>query len=99
MHSTVGSPLFTEHPEALKFLDTSKDLLLPPEAIARAMFALLTDPSYKPGTVLEVCDIDKWREVALLNDPGPSGPASTSSRKSEAIEDVKAFLEQDRMST
>ncbi len=73
----------------------SKDFLLPPEVIARAMFALLTDPKFKPGTVLEVCDVDNWREVALLNDPGPRGPASEASKKSEAIADVKRFLEED----
>ena len=74
----------------------SRDILLDPEVIARAMFALLTDSKYKPGTVLEVCDVDKWREATLLNDPGPSGPASDASRKHEAIADVKRFLEEDR---
>lgn len=73
----------------------SKDFLLDPEVIAQAMFALLTEPKYKPGTVLEVCDVDNWREAALLNDPGPSGPASNASRKHEAIADVKRFLEED----
>ena len=98
MPSTVGTPLFTEHPEAAKFLDMKKDFLLPPEEIARAMLALLTDPKYKPGTVLEVADMGNWREVQLLNDPGPSGRASAASNKTQAIyEDVNRFLEEDGM--
>jgi 3-hydroxybutyrate dehydrogenase len=92
MASTVKTPLFTEHPEASKFLDNQKDFLLPPEEVAQAMFALLTDQKYKTGTVLEVCDVGNWREVALLNDPGPQGPASLTSRKKEALRDILPYL-------
>ncbi|KIW53179.1 hypothetical protein PV05_08771 [Exophiala xenobiotica] len=92
---TVGSPLFTDHPEASKFLDMEKDFLLPPEEIAKAMFALLTDRKYKSGTILEVCDIGNWREVSLLNDPGPRGPATLTSKKHEAIKSILPFLSKD----
>lgn len=92
---TVGSPLFTDHPEAAKFLDMDKDYLLPPQEIARAMFALLTDAKYKAGTILEVCDVGNWREVELLNDPGPRGPASSTSKKSEAIKGILPYLSKD----
>jgi len=85
LYRVVGSPLYTDHPETMKFLDLSKDFLLPPEEIAKAMFALLTEAKYKAGTILEVCDIGNWREVGLLNDSGPRGPASTTSNKAEAI--------------
>ncbi|KAI1616247.1 NAD-dependent 15-hydroxyprostaglandin dehydrogenase [Exophiala viscosa] len=91
----VGSPLYTDHPETMKFLDLSKDFLLPPEEIAKAMFALLTDARYKAGTILEVCDIGNWREVELLNDSGPRGPASTTSNKAEAIKGVLPHLSKD----
>jgi 3-hydroxybutyrate dehydrogenase len=89
---TVGTPLFTEHPEAAKFLDMDQDYLLPPKEIALAMMSLLTDPKYKSGTILEVCEVGRWREVALLNDPGPSGPASKTSKKHEALKDILPFL-------
>jgi 3-hydroxybutyrate dehydrogenase len=89
---TVGTPLFTEHPEAAKFLDMDKDYLLPPKEIALAMMALLTDPKYKSGTILEVCEVGRWREVELLNDPGPSGPASKTSKKHEGLKDILPFL-------
>ncbi|KIW35543.1 uncharacterized protein PV07_02233 [Cladophialophora immunda] len=89
---TVGTPLFTGHPEASRFLDLEKDTLLAPEHVANAMFALLTEPQYKGGTVLEICHEIKWREVSLLNDPGPQGPASITSRKSEAIKGILPYL-------
>ncbi|KAK5203657.1 hypothetical protein LTR47_008466 [Exophiala xenobiotica] len=92
---TVGSPLFTDHPEASKFLDMEKDFLLPPEEIAKAMFALLTDRKYKAGTILEVCDIGNWREVSLLNDSGPRGPATFTSKKNQAIKEILPFLSKD----
>ena len=87
--------MFTDHPEASKFLDMEKDFLLPPEEIAKAMFALLTDRKYKSGTILEVCDIGNWREVSLLNDPGPRGPATFTSKKHEAIKSILPFLSKD----
>lgn len=60
------------------------------------MMALITRPQkYKPGTILEVCDVggeDRWRETELLNDPGPSGPASKTSNKGRAIEEILQLL-------
>ena len=91
-HSTVGTPLFTEHPEAAKFLDMDKDHLLESQHVANAMFALLTDFAYEAGTILEVCHETDWRQASLLNDPGPQGPASLTSRKSEAIRDIAVHL-------
>ncbi|EXJ65478.1 hypothetical protein A1O7_01819 [Cladophialophora yegresii CBS 114405] len=90
----VGTPLWTEHQNAMKFLDMSTDFLLPPDDVARAMLALVTDKKYVAGTVLEVCDTDNWREVGLLNDPGPRGSASVTSRKHEGIISIMPFLTQ-----
>jgi 3-hydroxybutyrate dehydrogenase len=59
------------------------------------MFALLTTSEYPAGTILEVCDETKWRVVSLLNDPGPQGPASQTSRKSEAVRDIMRYLKLD----
>ncbi|KAH8878777.1 hypothetical protein GQ53DRAFT_621389, partial [Thozetella sp. PMI_491] len=65
-------PLFTDHPEVLRYLDPVKDHLLDPEAVGRAMMVVATNPKYPPGTILEVADInDNWRQVNILNDPGP----------------------------
>lgn len=91
---TVGTPLFLERPEAAKYLDMSKDFLLPPEEVANAMVALIEQPDrYPGGTVLEVCDVEgRWRKTSLLNDPGPNGPASFTSRKAEAVEDLLSSI-------
>jgi hypothetical protein len=94
----IRTPLYTDHPEANRFVDPEKDYMLPPEEVARGMLAVCLDPKYAPGTILEVADPDSWREVQLLNDPGPQGRATWTSRKQDALEDVKAMIEKDRRS-
>ncbi|KIH92137.1 hypothetical protein SPBR_03067 [Sporothrix brasiliensis 5110] len=90
----VKSPLFTDHPDVLRYLDPVKDHPLEPDAVARGMLAVATDLRYPPGTVLEIADKDdNWREVHILHDPGPTGAASWSSHKNLALEDVKAVID------
>lgn len=93
---TIKTPLWTEHPEGERFIDKEKDTLIPPEEVARGMIALVTNPKYPSGTILEVADVGgRWREVSLLNDPGPQGPASKTSKKQEAVADIKKLLEEE----
>lgn len=95
-HRIVDTPLFRDHPQALEHIDTEKDFLLPSEEVVRAMLALLTDPKYRAGTVLEVNDIGGWREVQLTNDPGPQGQSKNPRAKAaEAISFVREILEKD----
>ncbi|OAP63779.1 hypothetical protein AYL99_03006 [Fonsecaea erecta] len=92
------SPLMYDHPEALRFVDPDKDKLSTPDEIGRGMMAVAFDRErFPPGTVLEVTHPDRWREVNLLNDPGP-GPHAFTSRKEEGMADVYAALEADRKS-
>ncbi|KAJ9644388.1 hypothetical protein H2204_001740 [Knufia peltigerae] len=95
------SPLMYDHPEAIRFVDPDKDKLCSTDEIARGMMAVAFDVpnknKYPPGTVLEVTHPDRWREVFLLNDPGP-GPHAWTSRKNEAIVDVVKALEEDKKS-
>ncbi|OAL35202.1 hypothetical protein AYO20_05456 [Fonsecaea nubica] len=92
------SPLMYDHPEALRFVDPDKDKLSTPDEIARGMMAVAFDRDrFPPGTVLEVTHPDRWREVSLLNDPGP-GPHAFTSRKEEGMADVYAALDADRKS-
>lgn len=95
---TIDTPLY-ESAEARKLLDLSKDFLLPKEEVAKAMFLLLTNTKYPPGTILEVCDVGEhnWRQVSLLNDNGPQGPASKTSNKAGAIQDIMQYLHPDGM--
>lgn len=92
----IKTPLYFDHPEAERFLDKEKDFMLEPEHVGRAMLAVCLDSKYPPGTVLEVTDVDNWREVMLLNDPGPQGKAILASKKRDALADVLAIIEQDK---
>ncbi|KIW87791.1 uncharacterized protein Z519_11765 [Cladophialophora bantiana CBS 173.52] len=92
------SPLMYDHPEAMRFVDPEKDKLSHPDEIGRGMMAVAFDRErFPPGTVLEVTHPDRWREVFLLNDPGP-GPHAFTSRKEEGMADVYAALDTDRKS-
>lgn len=92
----IKTPLYFDHPEAERFLDKEKDFMLEPEHVAKAMLAVCVDSKYPAGTILEVTEIENWREVMLLNDPGPRGKAVLASKKQDALADVIAILEQDK---
>ena len=63
----------------------------------KAMIALLTDDKYRAGTVLEINDIGAWREVQLLNDPGPQGQSKNPRAKAaEALSSVRKALKEDK---
>ena len=88
--------MFRDHPQALEHIDTEQDFLLPPEEVVKAMLALVTDATYPAGTVLEVNDIGGWREVQLLNDPGPQGQSKNPRAKAaEMISLVERTLKED----
>ncbi|RSL37860.1 hypothetical protein CEP53_015422 [Fusarium sp. AF-6] len=54
----VTFPLFTEGPEAMRFIDLSKDEMLESQALAREMLAVTTYLNYSSKTVLESADVD-----------------------------------------
>ncbi|KAF5024831.1 hypothetical protein F66182_3070 [Fusarium sp. NRRL 66182] len=66
----VRTPLWTEHPEKLKFVDETQDAWVTPHEVARAMLDCLENPGHVGGTVLEVGK-DNTRQVGVFNDPGP----------------------------
>lgn len=81
VYSLVDTPLFRGHPGAQNHVDLSKDFLLPPEEVVKAMLALLTEKKYAGGTILEVGDIGSWREVHILGDVGPQGRSTLARAK------------------
>ena len=93
----TGTPMLYESEGALKFFDKDKDVLATPEDVAKGMMAVATDLKYPQSTVLEVTGPgpEGWREVMMLNDPGPR-KAAFFSKKDEAIKDVIAALDADR---
>lgn len=92
----VDTPLFRDSAKARQHIDLEKDFVLPAEEIVKAMMSLVTSPKYPSGTVLEVGDIDGWREVGLFHDPGPQGRSTLPRpRAKNAIALVKQALEND----
>ncbi|KAF5978769.1 15-hydroxyprostaglandin dehydrogenase [Fusarium coicis] len=80
----VDTPLLRNNTGSQNHVDPSKDFLLPPDEVVKAMVALLTETNYVGGTILEVGDIGSWREVHILGDAGPQG-RSTSARAKTAV--------------
>lgn len=88
----IKTPLWTEHPEKLQFIEGGKDEWATPEEVAEAMVRCLVDDELPGGSILEVGK-DQTRKVEALNDPGPSGPGHTVSNLVEKYEEVYGLLE------
>jgi 3-hydroxybutyrate dehydrogenase len=88
----IKTPLWTDHPEKLKFVDESKDVWVSPEEVAEGMFSVLTDEGkYESGTILEIGKGTR-REVKMINDPGFSGVGMTVSELGKGVDEVWASL-------
>lgn len=84
----VKTPLWTDHPEKLKWVDESVDDWVTPEEVAERMLDLLVKEEYVGGTVLEVAK-GHVRKVDVFNDPGPPrGPGLTVSNRGDGREEV-----------
>ncbi|KAF2728511.1 NAD-dependent 15-hydroxyprostaglandin dehydrogenase [Polyplosphaeria fusca] len=90
----IKTPLWTENPEKLKFVDEAKDVWATPEEVAVAMVRCLEERDLGGGTILEV-GAGQTRSVAAFNDPGPSGPGHTVSNIRENFVEVYGWLAQD----
>ncbi|KAK3937321.1 hypothetical protein QBC46DRAFT_416412 [Diplogelasinospora grovesii] len=66
----IRTPLWTDHPEKLAYVDEEHDSWATPEEVAEAMLRCLEDPDLEGGTILEV-GRQHTRVVQQLNDPGP----------------------------
>lgn len=83
----VKTPLWLDNPEKLKLFDEDADEWITPEEIAERMLDLVTKEEYVGGTILEVGK-NQSRKVALLNDPGPSGPGMSVSNRGDGKDQV-----------
>ncbi|KAF2791748.1 NAD(P)-binding protein [Melanomma pulvis-pyrius CBS 109.77] len=90
----IKTPLWTEHPEKMTFLDKERDEWATPEEVAEAMVRCLEEPEVGGGTILEVGK-GQTRRVGMLNDPGPSGPGHTVSKLTSNYAEVYGWLEGD----
>ncbi|KAF5686185.1 15-hydroxyprostaglandin dehydrogenase [Fusarium denticulatum] len=93
----IKTPLWTEHPEKLAWIDGAKDEWVEPEDVALAMLSLVEKDEYVGGTVLEVGK-GQTREVHVLNDVGPSGSGHTVSGLKKGVDEVWEILSQKRHS-
>lgn len=88
----IKTPLWTEHPEKIKFLNDTQDEWATPEEVADAMLALVEDDEYPGGTVLEV-GAKSRRKIPLLNNPGPANtPGLTASGEATGVKEVFGWL-------
>ncbi|KAH7392406.1 hypothetical protein DE146DRAFT_662398 [Phaeosphaeria sp. MPI-PUGE-AT-0046c] len=87
----IKTPLWTEHPEKMTFLDEEKDAWATPEEVAEAMRRCLEDADVGGGKVVEV-GAGQTRFVEALMDPGPSGKGHTASNGLKQYEEVYECL-------
>ncbi|CAI6340841.1 unnamed protein product [Periconia digitata] len=87
----IKTPLWTEHPEKMAYLDSGKDEWATPEEVAEAMVRCVEDEELGGGVVLEVGK-GQTRRVEALNDGGPGGAGHTVSRLAESYEEVYGWL-------
>lgn len=87
----IKTPLWTEHPEKLVFLDEAKDEWATPEEVAEAMRRCVEDGDVGAGKVVEV-GAGQTRFVEALMDGGPSGRGHTVSNGARAYEEVLGWV-------
>ena len=87
----IKTPLWTEHPEKMKFLDEGRDEWATPEEVALGMLRCLEEGELGGGKILEI-GAGQTRLVEALNDPGPSGKGHTVSNLQEQYEEVYGLL-------
>lgn len=86
----VRTPLWTDNPEKLAYIDEEKDGWVTPEEVARAMLDCVEKDSLVGGTVLEVGK-NTTRPVLVFNDPGPNmtpGAGIIASNVAQAVDVV-----------
>ncbi|KAF2027189.1 NAD(P)-binding protein [Setomelanomma holmii] len=87
----IKTPLWTEHPEKMTFLDESKDEWATPEEVAEGMLRCVEEEELGGGKILEI-GARQTRLVEALNDPGPSGSGHTVSNLEKQYEEVFGWL-------
>ncbi|KAH4001630.1 hypothetical protein HBI56_069120 [Parastagonospora nodorum] len=90
----IKTPLWTEHPEKMTFLDEERDAWATPEEVAEGMLKCVEDADLGGGKILEI-GAGQTRLVEALNDPGPSGKGHTASNVAKQYEEVYEWLGED----
>lgn len=83
----IKTPLWTENPEKLAWIDSAKDVWVEADEVAEVMLDLVEKDEYVGGTVLEVGK-NQIRAVEVLNDAGPTGAGHTVSSGSKGADEI-----------
>jgi len=89
----IRTPLWTSHPEKLKFLDESQDEWVEPTFVADSLLRCVTDDDIGGGYIMEVLK-DKTRNVDFMMAPPPEGPGATTANRGDAEKEVLEWLEE-----
>jgi hypothetical protein len=86
----VLTPLWSENPDKMAFVDQTRDEWVTPEEVAEATLALIEKDKIggekvRGGTVLEVGK-GSTRVVEILHDKGPSGPGLGATGRGDSME-------------
>ena len=87
----VKTPLWTDAPEKITFIDESADEWVTTTEVAGAMLKLAEDPAMPGGTVLEIGH-NHTRDIPLANNPGPVGAGHTLTNAAVGIHEVFDWL-------
>jgi len=90
----VRTPLWTDNPDKLQYVDESQDVWVTAREVAEAMLKLAEDPEMPGGTILEVGQ-RQTRIVPLFGNEGPSGRGHATSNISKGNEEVIGLLGQE----
>ncbi|ORY68228.1 uncharacterized protein BCR38DRAFT_521334 [Pseudomassariella vexata] len=90
----IKTPLWTDNPDKLRYVDQQRDAWATPEEVAEAMLRCVEEVELVGGTVLEVGH-EHTRRVLVTGDPGPDenpGKGLVAHKAHEGREVVKALL-------
>lgn len=89
----IKTPLWTDHPEKMAFVDEGTDQWATAVEVAEAMMRLLEDPAMVGGTILEVGH-EQTRVVPQFDGVGPQGSGNTvSNLVTKGAQEVYGWLE------
>lgn len=89
----VKTPLWTDNPDKLEYVDENVNEWAMAEEVADVMLDCLQSAEKVGGTIWEVGK-NQLRRVEALNDPGPTGPGFFAAGVDVAYNDVYQKLEQ-----
>ncbi|KAI9753077.1 MAG: Superoxide dismutase [Cu-Zn] [Chaenotheca gracillima] len=87
----IKTPLWTEHPEKLKMIDSNFDDWVTPQEVAQVMLDCIVGDDSVGGTILEI-GLKQVRKVEVRNDPGPKGAGHELPSAGLCADDVWSVL-------